>query len=237
MSEVTFTLTVAGADFATLAKVYALIADPKIKANVDSGTGAVASEPVHTEAPVKRKPGRPPGGGLKARVAIVASAPVPEAPVKRGPGRPRKVVTEAAAPSAVDLEEKFSKWHSSQKAENGRGKYFTSAEVKLLLPKWEAALKEYQRAAGDRLEGGRTTKNWSIARLRRETEAFGGSADQEGSPSAPTPSQTKSAKGKAKSKAKAKTKAKGKGKLKSRFGAAAKAQAAGNRRGRKAKSA
>lgn len=229
MSEVTFTLTVAGADFATLAKVYALIAEPKIKARVDGGAGANASSATPTEAPAKRKPGRPPGSGKRTRVAEATHAtlaPAAEAPVKRGPGRPRKVVTEAAPAAAVDLEEKFSKWHSSQKTENGRGKYFTAAEVKLLLPKWEAALKEYQRAAGERVEGGRTTKNWSIARLRRETEALGGSADQEDSPSAPVPSRRTS-----------KAKSKGKGKLKSRFGAAAKAQAAGNPRARKRKSA
>lgn len=228
MPEVTFTLTVAGADFASLAKVYALIADPKIKAKVASESGAGASSPASAEAPAKRKPGRPPGSGRKAQLAEVAAPPAAEAPVKRGPGRPRKVVGAEAAPVSTDPEEKFSKWHSSQKTESGRGKYFTAADVKQLLPKWENALKDYQRAAGERAEGGRTTKNWSIARLRRETEALGGSADQEGSPiaSAPSPRQSKN-------KNKNKSQSKGKGKPRSRFGAAAKAQAAGKRRGRR----
>jgi len=51
MSEVTFTLTVAGADFTTLAKVYALIADTKIKARVGGGVGGNNPTPTHTESP------------------------------------------------------------------------------------------------------------------------------------------------------------------------------------------
>lgn len=225
MSVVTFTLSIAGADFGTLAKVYALIADPKIRANVAGGGGAAApAAAAQLEAPVKRKPGRPPGSGKKAQpVEAAPGAPVVE---KRKPGRPRK--NPDAAPAAADLEEKFSRWHAGQKGANGRGKFFTGAEIKVLLPAWEAALAQYQRAAGSQVADLRSVKSWSIARLRRETEALGGSADQEDSPvSEPAVRKTRG-----------KAKGKSKGKAKSRFTALAAAQQANKKpRGRPRKNA
>ncbi len=184
MSTTTITITVPSNAFGTLAKLYSAIQDTGARAQVNhNNTGNTEAAPA--PAVTKRKPGRP-------RKDAAAAEPAPEtpAPVKRGPGRPKKIKTEGAAPeqpASGSLEEKFSKWHSSQKTDSGRGKYFSAAEVKQLLPKWEAALKEYQQAAGAAAEGGRTTKNWSIARLQREAQqahgAGGGGDDQEGSPS------------------------------------------------------
>jgi len=203
MSVVTFTLSIAGADFGTLAKVYALLADPKIRANVNSGSSPTASAAAAPDAPVKRKPGRPPGSGKKAQpLEAPPGAPVVE---KRKPGRPRK---HPVATAPVDVEDRFSRWHAGQKGANGRGKFFTGVEIKHLLPIWEAALASYQRTAGSQVADLRSVKSWSIARLRRETVALGGNADQEGSPVPGTTSK----------------KGKGKGKTKSRFTALAAAQ-------------
>ena len=184
MSTTTITITVPSNAFGTLAKLYSAIQDTGARAQVNHN-GGVVEAPSAAEV-VKRKPGRP----RKTATPPPAQTAEVGAQVKRGRGRPKKVKAEDVAEAPADggdIEEKFSKWHSSQKTDSGRGKYFSAGEVKQLLPKWEAALKEYLQAAGAAAEGGRTTKNWSIARLKREAQqahgAGGPTDDQEGSPS------------------------------------------------------
>lgn|GEM_PF-2903669 len=220
---VTISIDLKSNDFGKLAKVYALLASENLKASVSTGAGSGVGTVAAAAPAVRRGPGRPP----KVQAAAVPG----DAPVaKRGPGRPRKIQPDAAAAGAnsANLEEKFSKWHAGQRKANGRGKYFTAAENHLLMPRWDAAFDAYRSAAGAAAEGARSTKSWSITRLRREAEALGGGGreNKEGSPVLPAAPAKRRGRppGKGKGKATGKTRPDGKPpRLKSRIKLKAKA--------------
>jgi len=143
-------------DLGTLSKVFGILQGSGIEVTTSAGPTARATP--------KAEPVAAAEPAKKARAGKAAK------PAKGTPRMPK-------VPDGASLEDTYSRYTRNSNL-------YSAAERKTWDPILEETIATYIATAGDRAQGGRTIKNWSINRLRAETEAVaGGAADAEGSPS------------------------------------------------------